>query len=657
MKTDITTAVSPTYQNPVYPRSFPDPFVLKFRGEYYAFCTDFASDGNVFGMLHSRDLVHWNELGGAMPPLESSPPLYWAPEVTYYNGKFYLYYSAGNEILMELRVAVSDRPDGGYADAGVTMTSEEFAIDAHVFTDDDGQRYMFYATDFLTHSHIGTGTVVDRMIDSFTLEGKPRPVTRAKFDWQVYDPQRKEKGGVRWHTVEGPFILKRKGTYFEMFSGGNWKNVTYGVSFAIADKVIQENEWTQYSDGEKVLPILRTIPDRIIGPGHNSVVRGPNNVEEYCIYHRWTDAGRVLCIDRMDFPSRNRIFVLGPTDTPQLAPYIPSVQDCFDRLDERNWQIGTGEWTVDDNRLISQGVGRNEILCNHRSPAFICEFSLTTFGTEESQFGFLLGQQGSERFRFTLDPGMRQAWVEWLELGELQKQILDLPADFEFNSFHHIRIEAAYRIVSLAIDDSAARLQKTIDDEIDEIYIFADGRNAAFSGFSLTSGFIDLFEEGENFLNGWQRASGSGEIQRISENLAITSREDETVLIKAVNAGDFELAVNFAITEAYFDSPTIGFGPCLDALHPCAGWLLSLVGGQWNITSNRNGETDTFRLPTSFSPYDFHQFRFVQSAGITTIYLEGDHIGTVTALPTQDHIALSMKNAAATFDMVRYINF
>jgi beta-xylosidase len=141
-----------TFLNPVYPNSFPDPFVLKFRGEYFAYCTGDAADHNFFGILRSTDLVNWREVGGAMRPLDPSPPYYWAPEVTYDNGRFYLYYSTGNETLMEIRVAVSTRPDGGFIDSGHCLTGEEFAIDPHVFIDDDGARYLFYATD-LSHSH------------------------------------------------------------------------------------------------------------------------------------------------------------------------------------------------------------------------------------------------------------------------------------------------------------------------------------------------------------------------------------------------------------------------------------------------------------------------------------------------------------------------
>src|ERR1043165_3775684 len=191
---DVAKARS-TYQNPVYRHSFPDPFVLRHKGAFYAYATGASEDG-IFLVLTSDDLVNWRDAGHAMPLPEKPAMHYWAPEVSHSDGKFYLYYSVGNEVLMEVRVAVSNRPDGGFEDVGVRLTHEEFAIDPHVFTDRDGTRYLFYATAFLEYSHIGTGTVVDRMVDWFTLEGNPRPVTRAKFDWQVYDPARKEKGGV-----------------------------------------------------------------------------------------------------------------------------------------------------------------------------------------------------------------------------------------------------------------------------------------------------------------------------------------------------------------------------------------------------------------------------------------------------------------------------
>ena len=57
------------YHNPVYAHDFADPFALKYGGEYWAYCTGHQPDGRVFGILRSRDLVHWQAMGGAMAPL------------------------------------------------------------------------------------------------------------------------------------------------------------------------------------------------------------------------------------------------------------------------------------------------------------------------------------------------------------------------------------------------------------------------------------------------------------------------------------------------------------------------------------------------------------------------------------------------------------
>jgi beta-xylosidase len=309
-----------TYRNPVYPHSFPDPFILKVGEDYWGYSTGFQDDGNVFGIIHSKDLVHWKWVGSAMQPIPGEHTCYWAPEVTHEpDGSFLLYYSAGNEETMTIRVARAEYPSGPFHDLGITLTKESFAIDAHVFRDDDGSRYLFYATDFLTHTHIGTGTVVDRMIDAFTLEGKPEPVTRARYDWQVYDPKRESKGGVKWHTVEGPFVLKHNGLYYQMFSGGNWQNLTYGISYAVSDKIKPGHEWKQHADGSAILPILRTIPGEVIGPGHNSAVHGPDDRELYCVYHRWHEGERVLCIDRMGW-NGDELVIYGPTTTEQPVP-------------------------------------------------------------------------------------------------------------------------------------------------------------------------------------------------------------------------------------------------------------------------------------------------------------------------------------------------
>jgi len=342
------------YLNPVHKGSSADPFVLKHKGEYWCYSTGLSKTGSCFPVFHSFDLVNWREMNGAMEPLPHGWTEYWAPEVTYDNGRFLMYYSVGDGVQMQIRVAIAHNPAGPFEDSGHRLTTEEFAIDAHVFQDDDGTRYLFYATDFLSHSHVGTGTVCDQMLDAFSLAGDPWPVTLACYDWHVFDPQRAEKGGVRWHTVEGPFVLKHKGLYYQMFSAGNWQNITYGVSYAIADKIVQ-TEWRQVADGERVLPILHTIPSKVIGPGHNSVVRGPDNLQLFCVYHRWSENRHVreLAIDRLDWVG-DRLIALGPSTTPQPVPIHPTktfVPNDEPSDHENGWKYISGKWSADGREI------------------------------------------------------------------------------------------------------------------------------------------------------------------------------------------------------------------------------------------------------------------------------------------------------------------
>ncbi|HEY9422367.1 MAG TPA: glycoside hydrolase family 43 protein, partial [Thermoanaerobaculia bacterium] len=441
-----------SYLNPVYPHSFPDPFVLKHQGEYWGYCTGFWDDGRAFGIMRSPDLVHWQPLAGALEPLPGGHTCYWAPEVSYEAGRFYLYYSVGNEERMEIRVAVADHPAGPFADSGKRLTTEPFAIDAHVFVDRHGGRWLFYATDFLERSHIGTGTVRDRLLDPLTLAGDPQPVTLPRHDWHVYHPNRPEKGYVRWHTVEGSFVLERKGVYYQMFSGGNWQNPTYGVSYATARSLGAPGEWEQAADGAGVLPILRSGGE-VVGPGHNSVVRGPDNRQLYCVYHRWSPdtSARVLAIDPLDWAGE-RMLVLGPTTTPQPAPIPPTVSDLGPRHlepgEEIRFEAGTSSFLVE---VSARGSGFAVVL--------------------EDGDGPLMRLGSSSRYEATV---------------------------------HLLRVEVDGLRGSFTLD-GALLWQGRLERPADRIAL-ATGRDAAeFSGFALTAGWEDLFLESGGRL----RATGS----------------------------------------------------------------------------------------------------------------------------------------------------
>lgn len=642
-----------TYLNPVYQKSFPDPFVIKFRGEYYAYCTDFWHDGRVFGVLKSRDLINWTEIGGAMLPLKHNPPFYWAPEVTYSNGKFYLYYSVGNETLMEIRVAVSDKPDRDFIDSGKRLTFQDFAIDAHVFIDEDRQKYLFYATDFTNHSHIGTGTVVDKMSDFFTLEGNSRPVTRAKFDWQVYDANRVEKGGVRWHTVEGAFVLERKGIYYEMFSGGNWQNVSYGVSFATTGDISCNEEWEQFSDGEKTLPILRTIPEKVIGPGHNSVVRGLNNRETYCVYHRWTENGRVLAIDRMDFTGGNRMFIKGATTTPQPKPFAPKILDFFDDFDEENWKITSGNWTTENNQIISDLNGFSELLGKQESHIFLLETYLRLNERQNGNFGISLKNKTEEVFKLSFFPTESKIQINIYENEIKKTQEIPLPIDFDFSAFHLLQIEQDNFAVKVKLDDFVIN-RTYLTNQSTRFSFFSENSRVSFSAATLTFGFENLFETDDFGLRGWKQISGSSAINIQDKNLILTEKDGQkAVLQKDFHFQNYELIFNLCFLEAFADEFKFGFmlGGGEQNINQTI-WLEKLKG-EWIMKIDDNNKIEYFLLPDTFSLNSFHQFRFLKFENKMQISMEAEEIWTIDLEENASSLNIFAQNSTVAIDMIR----
>lgn len=308
-----------TYRNPVYPATFADPFVLRHEDWFYAYGTnERVESGWAFEVLRSRDLVHWSSLGRSLPVQEGSARDHWAPEVAIADGRFWMYYSVGDEDRdHHLRVAVADQPAGPFEDLGIDLTPDErFAIDAHPFRDADGGWWLFYAHDVLEGTRPGTSLAVDRLITMDRLAGDPVTILRATGDWQRFRRDRPMYGGVYdWHTLEGPFVVRRQGRLWCTYSGGAWTGAGYGVSYAVADHPL--GPWTEPVAGPS---LLRSRPGVVEGPGHSSIVVGADG-QDYLVYHAWDrdHTARRMSVDVLrwgpDGPATE-----APTVEPRPAP-------------------------------------------------------------------------------------------------------------------------------------------------------------------------------------------------------------------------------------------------------------------------------------------------------------------------------------------------
>jgi GH43 family beta-xylosidase len=638
------------YLNPLYNQSCPDPFVLKFCSNYYCYATGWAPDGRVFEILLSKDLIHWQSLGGAMEALPGDLPEYWAPEVLYSNGRFFLYYSVGDGVQMKLRAAISPDPQGPFHDSGLLLTQDDFAIDAHIFEDDDGARYMFYAKDFLDHTHIGTGTVMDKMLDELTLEGNPRPVSLPCFDWQVFDPNRIEKGGVRWHTIEGPFVLKYKGRYYQMFSGGNWKNLSYGVSYAVAKNIDSQQEWTQLEHNDNLPLVLATIPDKVIGPGHNSVVRGPDNRQLYCIYHRWSpdSSARLLSIDPLEWIG-DRLSVFGPSLTAQENPNNPVYPEIR--------QV-CGRWSAQGDLLRSAFDGYSEAEIDLPHDSYLIETSLSSiseFGSAGGEaFGMRFMKGQTEVLALACYPKQHQGIIR---VNGLPVSSMGFPPDFSFGCHRLLRINVDGERVELHFNSRAQSWRGRMPTRPDRLCLYSDGLAASFKPCSITPGYEDIFwpEDSELEDLNWHAMSGNNGLWKI---IGGELRQND---VKVLNSGvvkehsfeTYELAINARLLSGDDPNSCYGFYPALTETGSNPLLTVEARDGMSSLVWHSQQTSGVWPLPNSFDRYRAQQFRFRKINGILQVFLENLLLGALEVSNGPARAALYANRASVAYDLVR----
>jgi len=289
-----------TTKGPVIPGLFADPHITTFGGRYYLYPTTdgYAGwGGTYYKAFSSADLVTWTDHGVVLdhgPDVSWADNSAWAPAVATRNGRYYMYFSGGlasGNTAKQLGVAVADAPTGPFRDAlgRPLVRSDQFsggqAIDPAVFTDDDGQSYLYWG------------------------QGVARAV-RLNADMVSFDPAQ-----VRVVTPAGyneaPFVLERNGTYYLMWSENDTRSEDYRVAYATGTSPL--GPWTN-----RGVVLQKRLDLGIKGTGHHSVVRAPGTDTWYVAYHRFAvpagnGTNRETTIDRLEFNADGTIRPVVPT--------------------------------------------------------------------------------------------------------------------------------------------------------------------------------------------------------------------------------------------------------------------------------------------------------------------------------------------------------
>lgn len=269
-----------TYRNPVIAGDFADPSVIRVGDTYYAAGTS-SEWGPAYPIYTSKNLVDWEYLGPVFAELPSwTMGSYWAPELFYRNGTFFVYYTARRKSDKQSFIGVASTKDikKGFTDHGLLLEWTKEAIDGFV-VEDKGKLFFTWKAYGLDK---GRGIEIlgaELSDDGLKVIGKEFSLIKA-------DQNNWESGGA-----EGQAIFKR-GNYWYMLYSGNaccGENCNYQVGLARAEKI--QGPWTKYSGN----PVL--ISDETWKcPGHGTVVTTPDNRYFY-LHHAYngsdfTSAGR-----------------------------------------------------------------------------------------------------------------------------------------------------------------------------------------------------------------------------------------------------------------------------------------------------------------------------------------------------------------------------
>jgi len=412
-----------TYANPI---SLPDewgeyglgdPFVFSYNGYYYLYVSTRDTDPGV-KVWRSDNLIDWTYEGlCADDPITTAA---YAPEVRYWNGKFYMYTSPAGQ---GHYVLVGDRPTGPFE-----VATDNFGrtIDGSTFVDDDGKWYFYYA---------GTQGI----------QAAPMP------DPLTVGPEEIQTGAYMGGWTEGATVFKRNGKYYMTYTGNHVFSSGYRVDVAVSDNPLRG--FAEQANN----PALLRSEGATVGLGHNSVVTGPDLDTQYIVYHNLEGHGvvgplRHMNLDRIVW-NGDRLRVAGPTSDSQPVPAMPVFSDRFegDSVDKSWKREGKAEWTAKPGEGLladaTGGEGLSMLLSDARTGAdYTAEFHVQHLSGEIGRSGVVFSYGDDDHYglvqwkaetreieaRFVQDgqavpfDGATARIPENLDIGELQKLRLEV---------------------------------------------------------------------------------------------------------------------------------------------------------------------------------------------------------------------------------------
>lgn len=267
-------AVKAEAQQLVMPGDHPDPSLVKIGDSYYASATT-SNWMPAFPILKSTDLKTWKTVGHIFKELPAWADYYfWAPEVTYDNGKVYVYYSAhkkgGN---LCVGIASAEKPEGPYTDHGPLICQEAGSIDAFPMRDENGKLHIIWKED---------GNSV----------GKPTPIWIQELNEQRTAVLGTKKilfsNDVPWegNLVEGVSMMRHGEYVYAFYAGAGCCGKGCNYQSGVARSKTLAGAWEKFANNPVIINEAQWTC-----PGHGTPVKKDGKF--YFLYHAYDTAGSV----------------------------------------------------------------------------------------------------------------------------------------------------------------------------------------------------------------------------------------------------------------------------------------------------------------------------------------------------------------------------
>ena len=406
-----------------------DPFVMRYKGVYYLYVS--TKDNNVgVKCFSSRDLINWTD--AVMCSTDEITKGAYAPEVVYWNGKFYMYTSpAGNGHY----VLSGDSPTGPFT---VITSNVGRSIDGSVFINDDGNWYFYHAS--------GSG-ILGCTMSSPTTFGSDVNVGACM--------------GNNW--TEGPGVIKRNGVYYLLYTGNHVLSKGYRIDLAKSTV----GPISSYTAQSAQNPILIKSEGTFVGLGHGAPFLGPDLDTYFYSYHNLVSTSgpqRQFNYDRIAW-NGDKLLILGPTNWSQQAAQQPDFKDYFERTEiGTDWTFpNNGTWALENNEMMTQrqvGTGTDTVFkailnktpgINYTAEFYLKEIERTN---NASGFGVIFGYTDEDNYSMAIihsyaknvEINTKTAGV-W---GTTRKYVL--PTSFDYSFWHSMRIEKYLTTYKIFVD-------------------------------------------------------------------------------------------------------------------------------------------------------------------------------------------------------------